>query len=125
MRTKFDGGKQINRSQGGSWQGRCAGAGLRQNEGAAWGPVCWEKSVLTEPSDVFKRAADDVAKRVEMDRKRKASRDAKLQRKRARYNSVDNSLSSREAYSRYNKHRLTSLILQVFSLAAGMTGDQM
>ena len=29
VRSKFDGGKQINRLQRGSCQGRCAGAGLR------------------------------------------------------------------------------------------------
>ena len=34
IRSKFDGGKQINRSQAGSWEGRCAGAGLHCNEGA-------------------------------------------------------------------------------------------
>ena len=32
IRSKFDGGKQINRSQSGSWEGRCAGAALRVNE---------------------------------------------------------------------------------------------
>jgi len=38
--SKFDGGKQINRSQSESWQGRCAGAALRANEGPEWGPTC-------------------------------------------------------------------------------------
>ena len=84
-----------------------AGARLRSNEGAAWGPACWEKAVLVEPSDVFKSTAADAAKRVEKDRKRKASHAAKTQRKKARYNSVDNSLSSRKAYSRYNYHSST------------------
>ncbi len=28
MRSKFDGGKQVNRSQSGSWEAQCAGAGL-------------------------------------------------------------------------------------------------
>ena len=37
--SKFDGGKQINRSQAGSWQGRCAKAGLHCNEGTGWGPT--------------------------------------------------------------------------------------
>ena len=31
IRSKFDGGKQINRSQSGSWEARCAGAALRVN----------------------------------------------------------------------------------------------
>ena len=42
--TKFDGGKQINRSRQGSWEGRCTGAGLRLNGSPAWGPTCWEKA---------------------------------------------------------------------------------
>ena len=33
MRCKFDGGKVINRSQSGSFQHRCMGAGLRQTLG--------------------------------------------------------------------------------------------
>ena len=102
IRSKFDGGKQINRNQAGSWQGRCAGAGLRCNEGAAWGPTTWQKATHREPSDVFKRAAADAIKRNDKDRKRKATASAKLQRKKARYSAtaVDNSLSSRMAYSR-------------------------
>ena len=42
IRSKFDGGKQVNRSQSGSWEGRCTGAALRVNEGLTWGPKCWE-----------------------------------------------------------------------------------
>ena len=48
--SKFDGGKQINRSQRGSWQGRCAGAGLRLNIGPDWGPTTWESVTKTAPS---------------------------------------------------------------------------
>ena len=101
IRSKFDGGKQINRSQSGSWQGRCAGAGLRCNEGAGWGPIAWQKAVHIEPSSAFKLAAADEIKRTNKDRKRKATAAAKLQRKKARCSTtVDNSMSSRRAYSR-------------------------
>ena len=34
LRSKFDSRKQINRSQAGSWESLCAGAGLHCNEGA-------------------------------------------------------------------------------------------
>ena len=47
IRCKFDGGKQIYRSQSGSWQARCAGTGLCFNKGAAWGPHTW-KQVLSK-----------------------------------------------------------------------------
>ena len=102
IRSKFDGGKQINRSQAGSWQGRCAGAGLRCNEGAGWGPTAWQRAIHTEPSSVFKNAAANVIKHTNKDRKRKATAAAKLQHKKARYSAtaVDGSLSSRMAYSR-------------------------
>ena len=40
---KFDAGKQINRSQHGSWEGRCAGVALRVNEVPEWGPTDWER----------------------------------------------------------------------------------
>ncbi len=34
IRSKYDGGKVINRSQCGSWEHRCMGAGLQQNSGS-------------------------------------------------------------------------------------------
>ncbi len=37
VRSKFDGGKVINRSQSGSWEFRCYGAGLQHNLGKEWG----------------------------------------------------------------------------------------
>lgn len=42
-RCKFDGGKVINRSQSGSWEYRCMGAGLRLNMGHTWGPTAWSE----------------------------------------------------------------------------------
>ena len=103
IRSKFDGGKQINRSQAGSWQGRCAGAGLHNNEGAGWGPTMWQKAVHREPSDVFKFAATKAIKHTDKDSKRKTTATAKQQCKKARYSTaaVDDSLSSRMAHSRY------------------------
>ena len=100
VRSKFDGGKQINRSQAGSWNGCCAGAGLRCNKGAAWGPKSWEQALSVQPSDVFQEVSAAAVKETEKARKRKASENAKLQWKRARYSSNNNTLSSRRAYSR-------------------------
>ena len=102
VRSKFDGGKQINRNQAGLLQGRCAGAGLRCNEGAGWGPITWHKAVHTEPSSVFKFAAANAIKRTNKDCKCKATAAAKLECKKAQYSAtaIDVSLSSRMAYSR-------------------------
>ena len=102
IRCKFDGGKQINRIQSGSWQARCAGAGLRCNMGPSWGPVAWEKAVGTPPLEVYQSTAEKAVQRTEQDRKRKATEKSKAQRKKAKYSSaaVDNSITSRRAYSR-------------------------
>ena len=64
IRSKFDGGKQINRSQKGSWQGRCAGAALRINVGPSWGTVCWENNTGLPPSNTFKTVATKMSKKV-------------------------------------------------------------
>ena len=104
IRSKFDGGKQINRIQGGSWQARCAGAGLRCNEGADWGPKAWKQALSIQPSHVFQNTSEVAVKQTDKTRKRKATDKAKSQRKRSRYNGNDNTLNSRRAYSRYNKH---------------------
>ena len=50
VRTKFDGGKVINRSQSGSFGYRSMGAGLRQNLGANWGPQVWKNVTTTSPN---------------------------------------------------------------------------
>ena len=100
IRCKSDGGKQINRSQSGSWQARCAGAGLRFNEGAAWGPHTWKQILSKPPSDTFLTTSMVAVEQNAKAKKRKATDEAKANRKRARYNSADNSLSSRQAYSR-------------------------
>ena len=36
VRAKFDGGKVVNRSQSGSWEHHCMGAGLQHNMGKEW-----------------------------------------------------------------------------------------
>lgn len=100
IRSKFDGGKQVNRSQRGSWEGRCAGAGLRVNEGPEWGPACWAKVTNSEASKCFKSVSAAKSKKVIADYKRKAKDDVKLQRKRRKRS--DNSLQSRLDYSRHD-----------------------
>ena len=102
IRTKFDGGKQINRSLRDSWEGRCTGAGLHLNEGPVWGPTCWEKAVSVPANTVYKSYTTTLTRVVDQDRKRKSSQQAKQQCKKSRQTSVDNSLSSRSSYSWYD-----------------------
>ena len=55
IRSKFDGGKVINRSQSGSWEHRCMGAGLRQNLGREWGPLTnYRFTLLSSHLSVYK-----------------------------------------------------------------------
>ena len=73
IRCKFDGGKVVNRSQSGSWEHRCYGAGLQQNLGKIWGPPTWEKMTNSLPNQVFIDTVESCAKKVETTRKRKAT----------------------------------------------------
>jgi len=70
VRSKFDGGKQINQSQRGVWKGRCAGAGLRINEGPAWG-------TSIPPSTIFAAVATVRVQQADKDREHKAKKEVK------------------------------------------------
>ena len=89
----FDGGKQINRSQSGLWEGRCDGAGLRHVLGPAWGPQAWEKATGIL---VFKSTSEKKEKQVTTERKRKASESVKERRRQRKYKKTnDNSQQAR------------------------------
>ena len=102
IRTKFDGGKQINRVQSGSWQNRCAGAGLRQNLGPAWGSKVWRDITNTEPNDVFTAVSEKLSKEAIDSKNKKSTPHAKTMRKLRKGSNSDNTLQSRQRYSRYD-----------------------
>ena len=102
IRCKFDGGKVINRSQSGSWEHRCTGAGLQKNLGKCWGPSTWEKMTSSPANQVFVDTAQSSAKKADKDRKRKATEEAKGSRRRSKYSRNDNSFAARKAYSRHD-----------------------
>ena len=64
VRSKFDGGKVINRSQSGSWEHRCMGAGLQQNLGKLWGPSMWSKMTTCTPNNIFMMTSENSARRA-------------------------------------------------------------
>ncbi len=103
IRTKFDGGKVINRSQSGSWEHRCMGAGLRHNLGAKWGPQVWKKMTNNSPNKIFSTVAKNAAKQVEKNRKRKATEQAKEMRRKNKYIRIDNTAAARGAYNRHDE----------------------
>ena len=103
IRSKFDGGKQINRSQGSAWKGRCAGATLRQNFGPAWGPESWEKITGEKANPVHRAISKERHILVERDRKRKATDQAKKSRfDSKRQKTTDNSVQARRDYARHD-----------------------
>lgn len=92
VRTKFDGGKVINISQSGSWEHRCMGAGLRQNLGMQWGHKVY--SHLTyEETKCIKMQQKLLLKRL-TDRNRKATDQAKENRRKSKYSMTDNSTAA-------------------------------
>ena len=102
VRSKYEGGKVINRSQRGSWEHRCMGAGLQLNQGKEWGPTSWTKMTNSLPNEIFKNVAQVVAKKKDKDCKRKAKEEVKRKRRKGKYSRVDNSLAARRAYSRHD-----------------------
>ena len=84
-----------------SWQARCAGAALRLNEGPNWGPEMWSR-VLSTPSETFKAAGKSKTEKVNADRKRKSTDIAKINRKKAKRESLSASQQGREHYSRHD-----------------------
>ena len=102
IRTKFDGGKVVNRSQSGSWEHRCMGAGLQQNMGKEWGPGLWKEMTNTSPSKVFSDAANRSAKKAKYEKTRKAKDEVKRQRRMRKYSQKNDTAQSRKAYSRHD-----------------------
>ena len=78
------------------------GAGLQQNMGKTWGPTAWSKMTNTSPNQVFLDAAESSAKKADNDRKRKATEEAKEQRRKSKYTKVDNTAAARKAYTRHD-----------------------
>ena len=72
IRSKFDGGKVINRLQSGSWEHRCMGAGLQQNIGREWDLMCG-RITCSSPNKVFSNTAQCFAKKASNEKKRKAT----------------------------------------------------
>ena len=102
IRCKFDGGKVINRSQSGSWEHRCMGAGLRLNLGPTWGPQVWKDVTGSEPNAVLMNTAQKTADKLRQDRKRKQTEEVKERRRQSKYMRVDDSADARKSYSRHD-----------------------
>ncbi len=78
------------------------GAGLRQNIGT-WGPQTWKTMANSSPNKVFSNPANHSSARVEADRKRKTTEQAKEKRRRSKYSGIDDYAVTRNAYSRHDR----------------------
>ena len=78
IRAQFDGGKQINI---GSWHARCAGVGLRVNEGTSWGPKAWEMVPSAQQSGAFISVANENTKKINTNWKRNSMVTVETKRK--------------------------------------------
>ena len=92
----------MNRSQSGSWQHRCSGAGLQNNVGKTWRPIIWKRMTDNPANEVFVNAAECSAKTAEKDKTRKSSQKSKESRKKSKYSKSDNSVAARKAYSKHD-----------------------
>ena len=72
IKSKFDGGKVVNRSQSDSWEYRSMEAGLQQNMWKEWRSAVWSK-MTNSTNSVFVDAPELSAKKAEKDRKRKVT----------------------------------------------------
>ena len=111
IRCKFDGGKVVNRSQSGSWEHRCSGAGLWKNLGKCWGPPTWDSMTGSPANQVFLDTAESSTKKAEKDRKRKATEKAKDSRRR----------STPETITQMQLARLIAAMTMVFNLMTSVT----
>ena len=102
IRCKFDGAKVINRSQSGSWEHRCMGAGLQQNLGKQWGPEIWKEMTKSPSNQIFVDTAERSALKLKCDNARKAMVEVKAKRRSSKYSQIDESVSACKAYSRHS-----------------------
>ena len=92
----------INRSQSGSWQNCCMGAGLQQNLGRAWGPTVWREMTTSTPNRIFVDIANTMHKQAESTRKTNSTDKSKENRRKSKYVHIENNVQARKAYSQHD-----------------------
>ena len=106
IRSKFDGGKVVNRSQSGSREHHCMGAGLQRNMGKTWGPTAWSKMTNTSPNQVFLDAAESSAKKADNGPQEEGNRGRQQTKQKndakANTQNIDNTAAARKAYTRHD-----------------------
>ena len=96
----------MNRSQSGSWEHHCMGAGLQYNMGKEWGPTIWKEMTSTTPNKVFSDTAQRSAKKASSEKERKAKEEVREQRRIRKYSPKNDSVQARKEYSRHDDGHL-------------------
>ena len=78
------------------------GAGLQQNMGKQWGLEVWKQVTNSSPNQVFIDTTEHSAKKLTLDKKRKARDDVKAKRHSSKYARTEN--DSTAAHGAYSKH---------------------
>ena len=104
IRSKFYGGKVINRSQSGSWQYRCMRAGLQQNLGKTWGPKTWSEMTSTNTNQVFVDISNSASKIAKNDKQHKAT-------ERNREEKANNIIQEKKIHNRHSR-RIIDMIME-------------
>ena len=84
IRCVMDGGKQFNRIQSGSFERRCAAAGLATQHGPSWMTSFWTTATKRKAGPVLSAHTSAKMKKLAFDKKRKDSMEYKAQRKSSR-----------------------------------------
>ena len=84
IRCIMDGGKQFNRIQSGSYEHRCAAAGLATQHGPDWMTSFWTAATKRKAGPVLSAHTSAKMKKLEFDKRRKDTTEYKAQRKSTR-----------------------------------------
>ncbi|XP_053391946.1 uncharacterized protein LOC128554670 [Mercenaria mercenaria] len=98
IRSKFDGGKVINRCGRGSCNTRCYGGALRKNLGIAWSPLTFQTVTRTLAGVYFHQGARKQAQKRTASMKYKSKPDSKNIRRKRKLHSLKESCSKKAKF---------------------------
>ena len=88
IRSKFDGGKVINRCSRGSWYTRCYGGALRKNLGTTWSPVTFQTVTNVQAGVYFNKLAKKQDMKLRHAKKYKEKPESKLLKRKRKLQSL-------------------------------------
>ena len=99
IRSKFDGGKVINRCGRGSWHTRCFGGALRKNLGVIWSPVTFQTVTGTKAGTHFIHSAKRQSQKLLASKKYQSKPESKIIRRKRKLNDLKQNTSKKAKLS--------------------------